>query len=85
MLSWEINQRFASSNLVFVAIKDKTTAGVKLDLYCGEEMNEKKADYMKLQACWLHVQDMTRAKITKTPPKKRRKMAPNISSDNKYM
>lgn len=34
-------------------------------------MNEKKADYMKLQACWLHVQDMTRAKITKTKKKKK--------------
>lgn len=35
-------------------------------------MNEKKADYIKLQACWLHVQDMTRAKITKTKKKKKK-------------
>lgn len=41
----------------------------------------KKADYMKLKACWLHVRDMMRVKITKQ--KKEKKMAPNISFDNK--
>lgn len=47
-------------------------------------MNEEMADYMKLKACWwLHVQGKIRVKINKA--KENKKMAPNISFDNKYI
>lgn len=47
-------------------------------------MNEEMVDYMKLKACWwLHVQGKIRVKINKA--KQNKKMAPNISFDNKYM